>query len=152
MKSHTKYQRLAEILRERLQSHPNGERLPSVRAMMKRFQVSQHTVMSALRILEEEGLLLRRHGSGLYRSDVSRPVVIAHCRPKALSTDLDLKEDALQAACDARGWKLHVHRFDPMHVDVFAEEIRASAFMLQPEMVTFHSPLLSRLVPMPFGN
>jgi DNA-binding LacI/PurR family transcriptional regulator len=102
--------------------------------------------MSALRVLEEEQLISRRHGSGVYWSEVNRQPVIAYCRPKSPATDLDLKENALQVASDARGWKFHVHRFDPAHVDIFAEEIRAHAFILQPEMVTFHSPLLSRLV------
>ena len=145
-KNHTKYQQLAEILKARLDSYAQGSRLPSVRATMKRFNVSQHTVMSALQLLEDQELIERRHGSGLYRSSTNHLPVIAYCRPKSPSTELEFRENALQSACDTRGWKLHIHRFDPHHVDLFADEIKADGFVLQPEMVTFHSPILSQLV------
>lgn len=144
--THTKYRQLANVLRERLRSHPNGGKLPSVRSLMKRFQVSQHTVMSALQLLEKEEVITRRHGSGVYRSDTNRLPVIAFCRPKTHSLDLEFKENALMASCEARGWKLRVHRFRPEQADVFAEDIHADAFVLMPEMVTFNSPLLSRLI------
>lgn len=146
LNNHTKYQQLAEILKTRLESSPNGERLPSVRALMTRFKVSQHTVMSALRLLEQEKLISRRHGSGVYRSDTNRLPIIAFCRPQTPSTDIDLKENALLEACLHHGWKLFVHRFDPNHIDVLADEINADAFVLMPEMITFNSPLLTRLV------
>lgn len=146
LKNYTKYQQLAEILKTRLQASPTGDRLPSVRSLMKRFDVSQHTVMSALRLLEEDRMISRRHGSGVYRSESNRVPVIAYCRPQTPAPDVELKENALLTACQNRGWKLLVHRFDPAHVDVLAEEINADAFVLMPEMITFNSPLLARLV------
>lgn len=145
LRSQTKYNHLAEILRSRILSNPHQGRLPSIRALMKRFSVSQNTVMSALRLLEEEELISRRHGSGVYRGAAKRSTVVAYLRPESLSTDLECKESAILAACKARGWKLCMHRFDPEQIDTFADEIEADAFILQPETITFHSPLLARL-------
>ncbi len=141
----TKYHHLAAILRERLRSHPNGDKLPSVRALMKRFQVGQHTVTSALRMLEKEELIVRRVGSGVYRNDSSRPVTISFCRPDNASTDLENREHALRAACQHRDWKLAVYRFDPKLMGIFDDDIHTDGFIVQPEMLTFHSPLLKRL-------
>lgn len=145
LRSVTKYTNLADILRARILSNPDQGRLPSIRALMKRFKVSQTTVMSALQLLEEEELISRRHGSGVYRGAAKRSKVVAYLRPESLSTDLECKESSLLTACKARGWKLCVHRFDPERIDTFADEIEANAFVLQPETITFHSPLLARL-------
>ena len=41
-------------------------RLPAERALCEKFRVSRITIRHALRILAEEGLLQRRHGSGTY--------------------------------------------------------------------------------------
>lgn len=142
----TKYQHLAEMLKDRLRSHPNGKKLPSVRSLMKRFQVSQHTVMAALRLLESEELISRRHGSGVYRSDVNRLPTIAFCRSNGASIETEGKENALLAACEKLGWKMSVHRFEPGQVDHFSDDIHADGFIILPEMVTFQSPLLSRLI------
>lgn len=141
----TKYSHLAEILRERLRSHPNGDKLPSVRTLMRRFRVSQHTVTSALRLLEEEGLISRRLGSGIYANQANRPVTICFCRPQTANAQDDLREGALRNACVKRGWHLHIERFDPLHVDLFVDEVPADAFVLPPEMISFHSPLVNRL-------
>lgn len=141
----TKYSHLAEILRERLRSHPNGDKLPSVRALMKRFRVSQHTVTSALHLLEEEGLISRKGGSGIYANLANRPVTVCFCRPQNANAQDDLREGALRSACAKRGWHLHIERFDPLHVDLFVDEISADAFVLPGELTSFHSPLLNRL-------
>jgi DNA-binding LacI/PurR family transcriptional regulator len=60
--------------------------------------------------------------------------------------ETDFKECCLFEGCERRGWKLVVHRFDPDRVDVFADEIHADGFVIVPEMITFQSPLLSRLI------
>jgi len=141
----TKYRHLANILRERLRSHPNGDKLPSVRALMKRFQVSQHTVTSALRLLEEDQLISRRGGSGVYADQSSRPVTICFCRPQNANYQDDEREGALRDACKKRGWRLIIDRFDALHADLFTDEVSADAFILPAELITFHSPLLNRL-------
>ncbi len=141
----TKYRHLANILRERLRSHPNGDKLPSVRSLMKRFRVSQHTVTSALRLLEEEQLISRRQGSGIYADQANRPVTVCFCRPQNANYQDDEREGALREACKKRGWRLLIDRFDALHADLFTDEVSADAFILPAELITYHSPLLSRL-------
>jgi DNA-binding LacI/PurR family transcriptional regulator len=141
----TKYRHLANILRERLRSHPQGDKLPSVRSLMKRYNVSQHTVTSALRLLDEDSLISRRHGSGIYANQANRPVTICFCRPQNANYQDDLREGALRDACASRGWQLLIDRFDALHADLFTDEVLADAFILPAELITYHSPLLRRL-------
>jgi DNA-binding LacI/PurR family transcriptional regulator len=141
----TKYRHLANILRERLRSHPQGDKLPSVRSLMKRYRVSQHTVTSALRLLDEESLISRKHGSGVYANQANRPVTICFCRPQNANYQDDLREGALRDACATRGWQLLIDRFDALHADLFTDEVMADAFILPAELITYHSPLLRRL-------
>lgn len=63
-----KYLQLHQCLRERLQGMLPGEKLESVRALQKRYQVSLATLNSALKLLTEEGLLRSVQYKGLYRS------------------------------------------------------------------------------------
>lgn len=141
----TKYRHLANILRERLRSHPQGDKLPSVRSLMKRFRVSQHTVTSALRLLEEDSLISRKHGSGIYANQANRPITVCFCRPQNANMQDDLREGALRDACAVRGWQLLIDRFDALHADLFTDEVSADAFILPAELLTYHSPLLNRL-------
>lgn len=140
-----KYVELANLLRENLAAKADGARLPSVRAMMKRFHVSQHTVTSALGLLENDGMIERRPGSGVYASRQNAEPIVCFCRPQNQNAHFDLKEEALDKACRARGWHLIVDRFDALKVDAFSEGASASAFIVPPELITFHSPLLQRL-------
>lgn len=52
-----------DILRGRL---PPGDKMPSERDLCERFDASRVTVRRALRLLEDERLIVRRHGSGTY--------------------------------------------------------------------------------------
>lgn len=63
-----KYQILAERLREELSrnSGRQGYKLPTELELTERYQLSRQTVRHALRLLEEEGLIQRRQGSGSY--------------------------------------------------------------------------------------
>lgn len=63
-----KYQQLAELLREQLTElarHGDGK-LPTEEKLCQTYAVSRQTVRHALGILEEEGLISRRQGSGSY--------------------------------------------------------------------------------------
>ncbi|MFW6063567.1 MAG: GntR family transcriptional regulator [Chloroflexota bacterium] len=58
---------IARLLRKQLQRDDfNEERLPSEPELASQFQVSRGTVRQALVILEREGIVFRRHGSGTY--------------------------------------------------------------------------------------
>ncbi len=60
-----KYQEIREIIRERVITVPAGQRLPGFRELMAEFGVSQATVSRALDILEQEGVIIRKHGIGI---------------------------------------------------------------------------------------
>jgi DNA-binding GntR family transcriptional regulator len=55
-----------DILSGRLQP---GDKLPTARQLMKRHGVATHTVTSALRVLQSEGLTYSVHGRGTYVRD-----------------------------------------------------------------------------------
>lgn len=66
-----KYLQIIESLRQNLEAgrYRNGARLPSEAELMRRFDVSRMTVVKAMHHLQQEGLLVRRPGSGTYASD-----------------------------------------------------------------------------------
>ena len=74
----TKYGRLVDALKEGIVSgrYGEGRPLPSVRAMIRRYRVSDRTVQHALDELERQRLIVRRQGSGTFvsRSAAQRKV------------------------------------------------------------------------------
>lgn len=63
-----KYQALADTLRQELirNSGQKGYKLPTELELTQRYHLSRQTVRHALRLLEEEGLIHRRQGSGSF--------------------------------------------------------------------------------------
>ena len=63
-----KYEQLAGILRSELQQQvrQGSKRLPTEAVLSERYHMSRQTVRHALQLLEEEGLIVRRQGSGSY--------------------------------------------------------------------------------------
>ena len=68
-----KYQVLADRLRAELSqnSGQQGWKLPTELELAQRYQLSRQTVRHALRLLEEEGLIQRRQGSGSYTTGLA---------------------------------------------------------------------------------
>lgn len=66
-----KYLQIIEGLRQNIEAgrYRNGARLPSEAELMRRFGVSRMTVVKAMQHLQQEGLLVRRAGSGTFASD-----------------------------------------------------------------------------------
>ena len=63
-----KYREIVESLRANISAghYRNGTRLPSEAELVRRFSVSRMTVVKAMQQLQQEGLLVRRTGSGTY--------------------------------------------------------------------------------------
>ncbi|MEO8958068.1 MAG: GntR family transcriptional regulator [Rudaea sp.] len=61
-----RYLQIADLLREEIRrgDHAVGQRFPAEAALCKRFAVSRHTARAAMRLLEDQGLVARRRGSG----------------------------------------------------------------------------------------
>ena len=66
-----KYQRIAEWLQQKIAdgTYGPGDKLPSEQELREQFDVSRQTVRSALAVLEEEGLIYGRQGSGSFVRD-----------------------------------------------------------------------------------
>jgi DNA-binding LacI/PurR family transcriptional regulator len=66
-----KYLQIVESLRSSLHAgrYKDGARLPSEAELVRRFSVSRMTVVKAMQQLQQEGLLVRRAGSGSYAVD-----------------------------------------------------------------------------------
>ena len=63
-----RYEQIAEILENRIieGNWKVGEKLPGEVALAKEFQVGRSTIRETLNILQEKGMLDKRHGSGTY--------------------------------------------------------------------------------------
>ncbi|VFS64778.1 Uncharacterized HTH-type transcriptional regulator yidP [Kluyvera cryocrescens] len=62
------YQNVINLLKNRLNSaiYNIGDLLPSEKELAELYDVSRNTLRKALKTLEEEGMIERRHGSGTY--------------------------------------------------------------------------------------
>lgn len=71
----TKYEQLASILKSELQTlrQQGASKLATEAELSARYHMSRQTVRRALQLLEEEGLIQRRQGSGSYLSDTTAP-------------------------------------------------------------------------------
>ncbi len=68
-----KYLRIVESLRASLEAgrYRNGERLPSEAELVRKFGVSRMTAVKAMQHLRQQGLLVRRTGSGSYAAETA---------------------------------------------------------------------------------
>jgi DNA-binding LacI/PurR family transcriptional regulator len=87
-----KYLRIVESLRANIHAghYRNGARLPSEAELVRRFGVSRMTAVKAVQQLQQEGLLVRRTGSGTYASelDISRKPVFGLIIPDLGQTEI----------------------------------------------------------------
>lgn len=80
-----------------------GEQLPSVRRMAEELVINPNTVVRAYRDLEEEGILVLKHGSGVFvrESVVARAAPMAKAEPIVRTAvdrleALDLSEEEIR--------------------------------------------------------
>jgi GntR family transcriptional regulator len=89
------YQDIIEYIRKRIENKEwvPGDTIPTERALCEIFQVSRMTVRHAVDELTQEGILIRKRGSGTY---VSSPRLIHDIEHLSLSHDAELlKDDSL---------------------------------------------------------
>ncbi|MDG2243327.1 MAG: GntR family transcriptional regulator [Rhodospirillaceae bacterium] len=91
-----RYQALADILQNEIESgvYPVGTRMPSELKLCNRFNVSRFTVREALRRMIDNGMILRRQGSGT--------VVISKNPTKLFVQKLNSIDELLQYSTDTR--------------------------------------------------
>lgn len=65
------YYEIVDFLLEDIKSgqYPPGSKLPSEDQLAREFSVSRVTLREALRVLEDDGMIVRRHGSGTFVLD-----------------------------------------------------------------------------------
>ncbi len=142
-----KRETLAVLLRNKILSLPAQTRLPSVRALMRQYDLSISTVNSALRQLENEGLINARQGSGIYINARKNTRHIAFCRTTFPSLNAQIKELGVMEACTRRGWTMATYQFHPEHTDLmFDSEIRADGVVVMPEIANFGYAIFKTLL------
>ena len=67
---------------------PAGERLPSVRGLAERLLINPNTVARAYRELEHAGIVVTRHGDGVFVDDQASPFRAAQ-RRRMLAASID---------------------------------------------------------------
>ncbi len=73
--------------------YPPGSNLPSEEQLAREFSVSRVTLREALRVLEEDGIIIRRHGIGTFVRD--RKIVPIQKLSKIFSTSVMFKKAGL---------------------------------------------------------
>ena len=113
MSSDVKYPEIEQFVREHA-----GQRLPGERELTERFGISRPRLRGILQVLEREGLIQRRQGSGTYAlapqtSDLSRAVLLVDASLR-LGDDpfFSLVVERLQSGLQAAGAECVIHRTD----------------------------------------
>ena len=81
-----KYQSIADSLRQEIESGQYDRLLPTEQLLCQRFQISRQTVRRALSMLEDEGLITRRQGSGSHLRERTEPETVLNCTIAVVTT------------------------------------------------------------------
>ena len=83
-----KYQFIADSLRQEIESgvYSSKQLLPTEQLLCQRFQISRQTVRRALSVLEDEGLITRRQGSGSRLRERTEPEALLNCTVAVVTT------------------------------------------------------------------
>jgi len=83
-----KYQSIADLLRLEIENGQYSGKglLPTEHLLCQRFQISRQTVRRALSVLEEEGLITRRQGSGSRLREHMEPEPVLNCTIAVVTT------------------------------------------------------------------
>lgn len=83
-----KYQSIADSLRQEIENgqYSAQQLLPTEQLLCRRFQISRQTVRRALSLLEDEGLITRRQGSGSRLREHKEPQALLNCTIAVVTT------------------------------------------------------------------
>lgn len=83
-----KYQSIADSLRQEIENglYSGKQVLPTEQLLCQRFQISRQTVRRALSLLEDEGLITRRQGSGSHLRERGEPEAVLNCTIAVVTT------------------------------------------------------------------
>lgn len=83
-----KYQSIANSLRQEIENgqYSTQKLLPTEQLLCQRFQISRQTVRRALSMLEDEGLITRRQGSGSRLRERAEPETMLNCTIAVVTT------------------------------------------------------------------
>lgn len=83
-----KYQFIADSLRQEIESgvYSSKQLLPTEHLLCQRFQISRQTVRRALSVLEDEGLITRRQGSGSRLRERTEAKALLNCTVAVVTT------------------------------------------------------------------
>ena len=83
-----KYQSIADSLRQEIETgvYSSKQLLPTEHLLCQRFQISRQTVRRALSVLEDEGLITRRQGSGSHLRERTEPGGLLNCTVAVVTT------------------------------------------------------------------
>lgn len=98
-------ERIMQGLRRELRHRSPGERLPSIETLSRQWQVSINTVYAAVRLLQHEGRIISRHGSGVYVTERGARSCVA------IVTDTDIFDPRISGfhAQAPRALRSHLH-------------------------------------------
>lgn len=99
-----------------------GSRLPPQAQICKRFGVSPGTVVSAMKELEEAGLVIRQHGRGTFVADTHAPH-LAILLPPRLAGLTDI-EKRVREACRAARVRCEIHDEVPSHLALLRDRVQ----------------------------
>lgn len=127
---------LYRLLAERISSLGDGERFPTLREIMKEYQVGQFTAAPALRRLQGDGLLVSHVGRGTFVVRGRKPrkdAKILFLRPDWPSSSLTAMEEAFREAILTAGYRCEIRRY-PVNTDIYRAlpEYEADAVILSP--------------------
>jgi DNA-binding LacI/PurR family transcriptional regulator len=113
----TKYEELAENLKQRILTLEPGMKLPSVREIVRENGVSQFTVVRAMNLLEEAGYVKRRSTVGVYGARPEHQTAlkdIATRRILILTADIFIVEfiDTVQQVLTQRGYLPRIRHYN----------------------------------------
>ncbi|MEM1059310.1 MAG: substrate-binding domain-containing protein [Verrucomicrobiota bacterium] len=139
---------LADLLRDRIATMSVGDQMPSVRQLMRRYNVSMLPVTQALKQLESENLILAIKGKGTFISPQRHDkLIMLHRSFYNSSSESKRERNVREAIKRVEGWNFvaRYHESIPQSPASFEEEPIASAHIVACDLSHLRPDLLREL-------